>query len=282
MEVVRPSDPRSFLELARGLLERHEARNNLILGVAATVAERPTRFPGSRWWVALDDGATVAAALRTPPHDLVIGDPDSDDGLRAVIGAILEDDRELPGIVGNAPYVGPAAEALAQGLGLRAERGLGQGVFELTEVLDVPRPSGSSRPAEAADRSLVRSWFESFLIEVVPDPQRHIDDIERSLETRFATPSGGLWLWEDEGPVSLSGFGSPTPTGVRIGPVYTPPERRGRGYATALVAEQSRWLLEGGRRFCCLFTDLANPTSNAIYERIGYRRVGESARYAFG
>ena len=80
----------------------------------------------------------------------------------------------------------------------------------------------------------------------------------------------------------MSSYGSKTPNGIRIGPVYTPPEQRGNGYATALVAEQSAWLLAGGRRFCFLYTDLANPTSNAIYERIGYERVADAAAYIFG
>jgi len=93
---------------------------------------------------------------------------------------------------------------------------------------------------------------------------------------------GGIELWEDEGEVvSLSGWGGPTPNGIRIGPVYTPPEHRGHGYATALVAELSQRLLDGGRSFCFLYTDLANPTSNAIYERIGYVKVAEAAMVAF-
>ena len=81
--------------------------------------------------------------------------------------------------------------------------------------------------------------------------------------------------------VSVSGWGGPTPNGIRVGPVYTPPELRGRGYATALVAELSQTLLDGGRSFVFLYTDLANPTSNAIYERIGYVRVAESAMIEF-
>ena len=73
-------------------------------------------------------------------------------------------------------------------------------------------------------------------------------------------------------PCRLSGFSGPTPTGIRIGPVYTPPEHRRRGYATTLVADQSAWLLEQGHRACFLYTDLANPTSNRIYVEIGYER----------
>ena len=94
-------------------------------------------------------------------------------------------------------------------------------------------------------------------------------------------------LWEVDGAsVSLAGWGGPTPNGIRVGPVYTPPELRGRGYATALTAEVSQRLLDGrlfvgGRRFCFLYTDLANPTSNAIYERIGYERIAEAAEIVF-
>jgi predicted GNAT family acetyltransferase len=112
------------------------------------------------------------------------------------------------------------------------------------------------------------------------DPGRA--EAREAVEHRLAPGDGGFELWEDGGEVvSLSGWGGPTPNGIRIGPVYTPPEHRGRGYATALVAGLSQALLDGGRRFCFLYTDLANPTSNAIYERIGYVKVAESAMVSF-
>ena len=102
------------------------------------------------------------------------------------------------------------------------------------------------------------------------------------VDHRLGASDGGFLLWEDSGePVSAAGWGGPTPNGIRIGPVYTPPDLRGHGYATALTAELSARLLDEGRRFCFRVTDLANPTSNAIYERIGYVRVGESAMVAF-
>ena len=90
-----------------------------------------------------------------------------------------------------------------------------------------------------------------------------------------------FWLWESGGrPVSLSGYATGF-GGSRIGPVYTPPEHRGNGYATGLVARQSSWLLERGWGPCFLYTDLANSTSNAIYARIGYERVCDSEERAF-
>ena len=106
--------------------------------------------------------------------------------------------------------------------------------------------------------------------------------MERNLESRYGGEGGGFWLWEDRGdPVSLSGFSGPTPNGIRIGPVYTPPEHRKHGYATTLVADLSAWLLEHGHRACFLYTDLANPTSNRIYVEIGYERVCDAMEFSF-
>jgi hypothetical protein len=90
-----------------------------------------------------------------------------------------------------------------------------------------------------------------------------------------------LYLWEDGEPVSLCGVGGPTPNGIRIGPVYTPPASRGRGYASALVAAVSQAALDAGRRFCFLFTDAANPTANHIYQQIGYEHVRDVLVYDF-
>jgi predicted GNAT family acetyltransferase len=92
---------------------------------------------------------------------------------------------------------------------------------------------------------------------------------------------GGFALWEDGEPVSMAGWGSPTPNGMRIGPVYTPPERRGRGYGSAATAAASAEQLAAGRTFCFLYTDLSNPTSNKIYMDIGYEPVCDSIEYAF-
>jgi predicted GNAT family acetyltransferase len=103
------------------------------------------------------------------------------------------------------------------------------------------------------------------------------------LELRLAEDGdSGLWLWEVDGePVSLSGWSAIDEHGARIGPVYTPPTLRGRGYASNLVARVSGWLLEGGRSACYLYTDLANRTSNHVYTRVGYRMVCESQEIAF-
>ncbi len=165
---------------------------------------------------------------------------------------------------------------------MRTEVAQRQGVYALTEVLDVPGTGGIARRAVEADRGLLLDWLVAFVEEATLGPSRDPGHVERMLDARIGADDAGYWLWEDGGrPVSLAGFSSPTPGGIRIGPVYTPPEHRRRGYGTALVAELSRWLLGRGHRACFLYTDLANPTSNAIYARIGYRRVCDSAEIRF-
>ena len=143
-------------------------------------------------------------------------------------------------------------------------------------------PPAAPPAAGSQDRALLLDWLRAFAHESLPDPEEESERMERNLENRFGGEGTGFWLWEDHGePVSLSGFSGPTPTGIRIGPVYTPPEHRKHGYATTLVADLSAWLLEQGHRACFLYTDLANPTSNRIYVEIGYERVCDAMEFAF-
>ena len=139
---------------------------------------------------------------------------------------------------------------------------------------------GRARDYEPGDRELVLRWLSAFIEEALPEGlhEEPADILDRRLEL----PDDGVVLWDDGEPVSLAGFGAPTPNGVRVGPVYTPPDKRGRGYASALVADLTASLLAGGRAFCCLFTDLANPTSNSIYQHVGYRPVTDVDQWRLG
>jgi predicted GNAT family acetyltransferase len=282
MEVLRPDDARSFLRLAGPLLERDEARNQLPLGIAGTLVRNPEAHDVVRFWVVRDGIEPVAAALRTEPHNLVLGDPGPEAALEPLVDAIVDDDPDVPGVVGNVPSVEEAAELIASRSGRIAERGLAQGVYGLRSVREIARGPGTSRAASPSDRGLLVEWLTAFFLEAVPQPDEQIAGIERSLDVRFSSEAAGFWIWGDEGePVSLAGFSGPTPTGIRVGPVYTPPEHRRRGYATTLVADLSGWLLEQGHRACFLFTDLANPTSNRIYVDIGYERVCDALEFRF-
>ena len=278
MQVHVIDDPSAFLEQAGPLLLEDEARHNLMLGLASTLRDHPERYPDFSLWLVEQNGEPVGAALRTSPHHLVLARARDDGTIEALAQAV---DDELPGVVGALPEVEQFARAWASRTGVTPQRRVAQGVFALEQVEPLGPVPGAMRMPGSADRPLLLEWFLAFAIEALP--QRHPDEerLARELDHRLSSADAGVVLWENDGAVSLAGFGGPTPNGIRIGPVYTPPELRGHGYASALVAELSSSLLTGGRRFCFLYTDLANPTSNKIYERIGYVRVCESAEIEF-
>ena len=282
--VSRSDDAAAFLAEADELLLADEARHNLILGIAGTIRDSPDVYPLRSFWLARHAGRVVGAALRTPPYNLILARPASPEALAALAGSVSD---ELPGVVGAVPESEEFAELWAAQTGARARTSMRQGVYSLERVQPPPATPGSARIATAADRELVLAWWIAFGEEVLHEGGPGRENAAAMVDHRLASPGTGILLWEDEGePVSLAGWGGRTPNGIRVGPVYTPPHLRGRGYATALTAELSQQLLDGrlfdgGRRFCFLYTDLANPTSNAIYERIGYRRVAESAEVVF-
>jgi predicted GNAT family acetyltransferase len=275
VNVERFHDPRRFLDETTSFLLRDEARHNLILGLSDTLASNPALYPERSFWVVREGDEIGACALRTSPYTLVLAQPRDDEALAMLVAAI---DDELPGVVGAVPEV----DEFAARWDARARVVRDQGVYAVHAVADVPRPPGSTREATVEDVELIRAWFVAFVHEALPDEERDPAALERQIRQRLGSSTGGFTIWEVDGePVSMSGYGGQTPNGIRIGPVYTPPDRRGRGYATSLVAEQSSRLLREGRSFCFLYTDLANPTSNAIYERIGYVRVCDSRHIAF-
>jgi predicted GNAT family acetyltransferase len=125
---------------------------------------------------------------------------------------------------------------------------------------------------------LLIDWWVAFASEAgaVGD----LDHATRMVDARL--DDGGVFIWDDGGPVSVVAMSPPVAGVPRIGPVYTPPAHRRRGYAGMAVAEVSRGALTAGARTCMLFTDLANPTSNKIYAEVGYERFGDWAEYRFG
>jgi uncharacterized protein len=279
--VRRFRDAADFLGAAGGFLGAREAEHNLMLGLAGLLTANPYLYGPSPYFAAVQlGGETVAAALRTPPHNLVLSETSAPAAVEALAGDIAEAFDELPGVVGPKDVSLRFAELWSRATGQRAQRAMANRAFR-AETVRAPRAvSGSMRRAGADDRPLLIEWIAAFQDEAMGGhSHRSADD---AVDEYLARTDGGVYLWEDGEPVSLAGYGGPTPNGIRIGPVYTPPAYRGRGYASALTAELTALLLSSGRRFCFLFTDLANPTSNRIYERIGYEPVTDIDEYRFG
>ena len=278
MDVQLVADPAEFADRAGGLLLEHEARNNLVLGLLGVLREQPDVYPEFSLWLVEADGEVVGAALRTPPHGLVLG-PASRNAAAALAESIQD---ELPGAVGVLPEIDVFAAAWSVRRVVAADVRFEQGIYALEQLREPVRVPGAARPATEADLELLRLWLLDFSREALHEDEPDEGRIERTVRQRLERDEPGFLIWENGEPVSLAGCGGNTPSGSRIGPVYTPPEHRGRGYGSAVTAAITRARLDAGRRFCFLYTDLANPTSNKIYLDLGYERIGESREYAFG
>jgi uncharacterized protein len=282
MEVRRVTDPLEFLADATRFLIADEPRHNLIFGIAGTLRDRPGHYPDFRLWLVEDDGQVVGAALRTPPFNLVLAQPAERTALPALADALTDDEHELPGVVAASPEVDDFAAEWEARRNVKRRLRMASRIYRLRDVRPPDGVSGRARVATADDRELLVDWLRAFAEEALRDAPSPAQDAERAVDGRLEDEWSGFMLWEDrDEPVSLAGWGGRTPTGIRIGPVYTPPDRRSRGYGSAVTAAVSAEQLAGGRRFCFLYTDLANPTSNKIYMDIGYEPVCDSVDYGF-
>jgi uncharacterized protein len=280
MQAERIDDAAAFLERAGPLLLEDEARNNLILGVAGTVRDHPDAYEDRRLWLVTHEGDVVAAALRTPPFNLIVGRPATSAALPALAEAIRSTDADLPGVTAALPEADFALEWETRTGSTRRAR-MRQRIYRAEEIRPPDAVPGQHRVATEEDRDILVAWLRAFADEALHGLDSPAGNAERAVDARLAG-AGGFSLWEDADEiVSLAGWGGRTPNGVRIGPVYTPPGHRRHGYGSAVTAAASRELLTSGRRFCFLYTDLANPTSNSIYAAIGYEPVCDSVEYAF-
>jgi predicted GNAT family acetyltransferase len=276
----------AFLHAAGPYLLRQEALNCLLLGIAAALRDRPGVYTEPPYLAVVRAGdVPVLAALRTPPRAVVLSVPAAPEpeALALIIEDLAAQDTAMRGVIGPKETAEAFARLWARRVPVRMDLLMRERVYELQKVVPARPVPGHMRLAGPGDLDLLREWVTAFSREATPEEEDPVGAADHLIQSRLpAGPSSGLVLWEqDNRCVSLAGWSGPTASGIRVGPVYTPPDQRGRGYASALVAALSQWLLDGGRQRCFLFTDLANPTSNSIYQAIGYRPVGDQDFWGF-
>ena len=282
MNVKLFKTPNDFLAAALDYLEAHEVLNGLMLGIAFRLSHSAPRRRNRPFLAVVEDGGElVGAALMTPPRKMVLYSQldDCQPVVEALNGA-LAGSWIVPAILGPANVADAWAEMWKRENNQPPQPGMRQRVFELRQVQLLNLPPGKLRLADADDFERVVAWIQGFHVDA------HIQDDSESAEllARGKMENGDLFLWENEAgePVSMAAKARPTRHGITVSLVYTPAELRGRGYATACVAMLSQQLLDDGYQFCTLFTDLSNPVSNHIYEKIGYTAVADFHEYFFG
>jgi GNAT superfamily N-acetyltransferase len=293
-------DVSEFLEAAGPYLRRERVRNTTILTVteamrvrSAGSAGRPSAGdPASRpllgWWSgsaepagptgeAGEAGQIAGAFMHTPPFPVVLAA--ASPTLAAELAAVTLARRPVPGINAHPVLAEAFADAWRRAHGGGVQVHVNQRLYRLGELSwPDPAPEGTERIADDSDLPLLTEWFRAFAFEV--------HDMGRAsgqaADVRERVSYGGITIWEAGGaPVAIAGTTRQVAGMARIGPVYTPPGSRGRGYGSAATAAASRRLLAAGAEDVLLYTDLANPVSNSIYQRIGYRAVEDRVSLEF-
>ncbi len=275
MKCVSFDDAETFRRRVHGFLMADEIENNLILGISGGFRGKAEREAAM---LAVEDGGCVRlAAVMTPPYRMIVsqGDPEA---LNCLIGGIGRHGMELPGVVGLVHM----SEAFAKEWRIKTEQRVtpatGLTLYALQDVV-MPAPvAGAFRQAEMSDFDRVVDWVGRFGEELSLPFER--DNPHVAVEERMKRRS--VFFWDVEGaPVSVASFSGATGNGVRVNFVYTPPAERGKGYASACVAHLSRRLIDSGMKWCAIFADQENSTSNGVYHRIGYRRAASYREYDF-
>ncbi|MET8704227.1 GNAT family N-acetyltransferase [Kitasatospora sp. NPDC004723] len=274
-----------FRAQAGGFLGANPAENTVLLTITDRLAARGLHYYGAGapvfgWWRPEPDGPVAGVFLQTPPFAPRLGlMPERAAAELAVeLAGAWAGFTALAGVGGGVAAVRAFGDAWAGATGATPTVKTEERLYRLGELTDPPRPpAGRPRLAGAADRELLIRWFDAFAAEVdirIPDAAMVVDD---------RTAGGQLHLWEDGGrPVAVAGASAVVAGMSRIGPVYTPREARGRGYASGVTAAASAAALADGAAEVLLYTDLSNPTSNSIYQQIGYRPVEDCLELAFG
>jgi hypothetical protein len=271
VEIRRYSNARNFLNRAGNWLLANEAQNNLILTIANQLLREVHSYEEPVYLATIEiDSQVSGCAWRTAPLKLGITQLPIE-SIPMLVDDVANVFNQLPAVLGPETEALEFADLWARQTGVKYSPGMRQGIYGLERVcFPAQLASGWLRRAIMADLPLISEWGASFSRDVGLPGHQPLLNFERAIE------NGAFYIWQDGESRSMASALGRTPNGIRLGVVYTPPEFRGQGYATALVASLSQLLLDSGHRFCFLYTDLSNPISNKLYMQVGYVSVGEA------
>ena len=265
-------NPAAVLERAGRFLESRPVAHNMVLSL---LQQRVASGEAGRYWIAEREGEVAGVVLQSPRTFSAAITPMESPLAAAVVDAISDAGVALPGVNGEAGAAASFAGHWTERCGMAAAPAGGRRLYELVELREGATAEGRFRAAAGGDRALLVEWVRAFELEV-GEPA---GDAEARVGLWLR--AGQVWIWEDSEAVAMAVSRGPAAGVCRISGVYTPPRHRRRGRAEACVRELSRRIRDAGHR-AILYTDLANPTSNAIYRRIGYQAVAECLHYRFG
>lgn len=286
MQFTQYTDVAAFYNAAGDTLMRHEAQNIISLGNVLIGVEGKDKTgwrDPANWFMATvsDHSGILLTAIMTPPHNLALyatNNQNNPQAIACLIDGMAQEGAPAPGVLAEkslAEMFGPLYSARHS---MTSKINFSQRIYSLSEV-NPAIPKGVVRLATERDMAFLPFWDDAFFSECKITPSNISHDADKY---RYHIRTNSLYIMEDNGvPVSMAKINRKLKTVCSIGFVYTPPYFRNKGYATACVAAVSQMGLNRGFQSCILYTNLANPTSNSIYQKIGYRPICDSLEVKF-
>ncbi|TPG36775.1 GNAT family N-acetyltransferase [Mycolicibacterium hodleri] len=263
-----------------GAVARWVYRRDPVLFTTELTTLRTSTWPAGHLLLAASDcDGVVGAALQMRDEVLLVS------GLpptlaKEVVSAVAPIRADLPGVRGTPATAEAVSQAWTEATGLGASTSFAETLYRLEDLIAPEGVVGEPRRAGDEDAELLIGWLDAFFVEAF-DSESNLQ-ASRGLLSNIAGAGGHIVLWTvDDVPVAMARVHGCLLGMSRIGPVYTPPENRGHGYGAAVTAEAVRHAQRDGARDVVLFADKANPVSNRIYRRLGFRPVAENVQYAF-
>jgi len=277
MNLTQHKTAREFLERAGEWLQRGEAENNLIFGISKYFVNDQGRVKVHPYLLTIEDsGMLLGAAIMTPPRHLIIARMPHP-ALVALADYFLKESITVPGVVGPKSTTQLFANHWRNQTGKSSRLKMSQEIYTCERVVVQVSSRGHLRPAIESDEALLVEWSNEFCREAGIEDE--IEYTKARIPSEIAQQS--LCVWDNDQMVSMAGVQRETACGICVSMVYTPPHLRKQGYATSCVAALTQRVLDSRKKFCCLYTDLTDPTSNAIYQKIGYEPVCDSQDLVF-
>jgi len=279
VKIISTNDAKAFFEKTQQILEKDEINGSLINGIIKKVISNKNAYGDKEPWffIGYNEEEISVLAIMTPPYKMLIYGNFEKDVINGLIVEIDSKNIFIPGITGENKITEYFVMEWIRKHNCRYKVDTNLRLFILQNVNNYTKPTGIFRKGELSELDTIYPLRKYFSIECNEPVNDTI--IYESLKNSIKQEE--VYVWEDGSIVAMAVKTRPTENGMTVGGVYTLKEHRQKGYATALVSELSQNILNFGKKFCILYTDLSNPTSNSIYQKIGYKPVVDSISYSF-
>ncbi len=278
-QLVKHEDPSNFLSQVSSLLLKNESRNNLVLGLAGAAARNSDpRITEAHFWELTKNEMPEGCGIKTSPDRGLLVSVMPEESAREFAKRLVDADFRFPEMVGPRDVVEAMVEEFEKLRGDRFRVAMEQGIYEAKHIIAPSGVEGALSSCHHDEFATAYEFILGFLRDCFPGEakSKQSEEAKKLAELRVENKSLYFWRLANGKAVAMGAEARESPHGSTISYIYTPSSERGKGYGAAVTAAISQLMLDRGKSLCNLFTNLANPTSNSIYQKVGYRRIGDS------